>query len=600
MHRAAAVDTTPKIVFYYKCLLNKNWNEPINNIFWGEFFLLQPRLEVLSQLLRECPKQELTVNGPKFHSMYLYISEILKSKAESLRIRNSLATLQTFLAELSVRKPTDVNFTIFLLLGNIDSIDIQFSAFIKNLCQLVKDSEDVQSVEISLRFVLHFVSFLYNSSFISHIYGNYDVFSTLYTVILKRKFGFETAVYAIGLLSACDKFETVNTFRLGLSKIVDEEFFSSVLSSSAQQLISLRDFYVSIKPDNPLTGSFFNLFSLRSSSNNPDSDQESQFSRLPDERATMFFTIYELCCCNKLFLKKLVEGGEKNGEAPLEALLSLLSYINTHQRQSERSHHFSILSLILFHIIIDDRSLLYRLTDKKFKISVRVCSQRYPYPPNATKPATPLGYMLDICCIGIQHNMKLNLSATMYFLYFSFVYRAMTSLVQDGIRMEYHWLELWRVLFSFLDFVSVLINTSPTEDVTRLLELILDVLAYIISNGDALVIRSDELVDLFYKLLHSSKNFSSFSSKIPDERLGALNYLLEVTEYLTSKTVDLPRSTADEVESVIKLELESIPVAKQNAFGGVPPFKESQYRLFHKRASRGMADLLRRKSEAAN
>ncbi|WBW71579.1 Golgi to plasma membrane transport protein [Schizosaccharomyces osmophilus] len=594
MHKAATVDTTPKIVTLYKCLTNRYWTGYPDNVFWREFFLLSPRLQELKQILNKTSTQDFIYNGPKIHSMYLFAVDLLRSKDEHLRIHNALTTLQTFLSAMCDHKSSDANFSVYLLLGNIDSIDTQFSLFIQNLCNLIKTSENAQCLQDSLSFFLSFLATLYNSSLISHIYDSYDVFTTLVTTILHQKPGFELAIYALGLLSACDKFETVNTLRIHLSQITEEPFFEAILKFSAIQLIAIRDEYVAIKQDDPPVPSFFSFFTIRSSPSNPDAKQEQQFAALPDKRLVIFLTIYELCTCNKYFCKYLLQfQNQNNPDSPLSSLLSLSSYINVHQRQSKRTYHFSMLFLILFHILIDDPDTSSLLVQTDSESRVRMCLQRYPFPSFPTKPYVPIGYILDTCCLGIQHNAKLKISAPIYVLYLTFLHKSFALLAQNQIRLEYHWRELWRFLFSFLGFCNTLINSEFFNHAPPIVEALLNLLAYTVANADAFVDNTEEMVDLLYKLICNAQIFQSVSSKVKLKNKRAADYLLEVINFLSSKASESPDSSPEELMSIIKEVIELIPVAEQQVLSNIPPLRESNYRLFHKRVSRDMAELLR-------
>ncbi|EPY50683.1 DUF1741 family protein [Schizosaccharomyces cryophilus OY26] len=593
MHKAATVDTTPKIVTLYKCLTSRYWTGNLDNVFWREFFLLSPRLQELKQILQETSTQDLASNGPKIHSMYLFVVDLLLSKDEHLRIHNALTTLQMFLSAMSNQKSSDVNFTVYLLLGNIDSIDTQFSLFIRNLCDVIKTSDNAQCIHDSLSFFLCFLATLYNSSFISHIFDSYDVFTTLVTAILHQKPGFEVAIYALGLLSACDKFETVNTLRVHLSQISEEPFFEAVLKYSIAQLIALRDEYVAIKPDDSPVSSFFSFFTIRSLPSNPDVKQEQQFATLPDKRLVMFLTIYELCTCNKRFCKFLFQFKENDPDSPSSTLLSLASYINVHQRQSKRAYHFSMLFLILFHLQIDDPITSALLVQSNSDLRVRMCLQRYPFPSYPAKPYVPMGYLLDICCLGIQHNAKLKISTPIYILYLTLLHKSFAFLAQNLIRLEYHWKELWRFLFSFLEFCNTLINSEFSNNAPLIVEPLLNLLAYTVANVDAFVQNTEEMVDLLYKLIRNAQILQLILSKVSLKNRRAADYLLGVISYLTSKASESPDSSPEELMVIIKENIESIPVAEPQVLSNIPPLRESNYRLFHKRVSRDMAELLR-------
>ncbi|EPX72356.1 DUF1741 family protein [Schizosaccharomyces octosporus yFS286] len=594
MHKAATVDTTPKIVTLYKCLTNRNWTGNLDNVFWREFFLLSPRLSELKQILNETSTQDLIYNGWKIHGMYLFAVDLLRSKDEDLRIHNALTTLQTFVSTMYDHKSSDASFSVYLLLGNIDSIDTQFSLFIQNLCDLIKTSENAQCVQDSLSFFLNFLATLYNSSLISHIYGSYDVFTTLVTAVLHEKPGFEYAIYALGLLSACDKFETVNTLRIHLSQITEEPFFEAILKYSVIQLTAIRDEYVAIKQDDPPVPSLFSFFTIRSSPSNPDANQEQQFAALPDKRLVMFLTIYELCTCNKYFCKFLLQYQKPNNpDSPLSTLVSLASYINVHQRQSKRTYHFSMLFLILFHFFIDDPITSSLLLNTDLESRVRICLQRYPFPSFPTKPYVPIGYILDICCLGIQHNAKLKINTPIYVLYLRFLHKSFALLVQNHIRLEYHWKELWRFLFSFLGFCNTLINSEFSNNAPPIVEALMDLLAYTVANADAFVENTEEMVDLLYKLIRNAQIFQSVSSKVKLKNQRSAHYLFEVISYLSTKASESPDSSAEELMAIIKEVIETIPVAEPHILSNVPPLRESNYRLFHKRVSRDMAELLR-------
>jgi len=136
----------------------------------------------------------------------------------------------------------------------------------------------------------------------------------------------------------------------------------------------------------------------------------------PGPEIGVLLSTYDFANANKVFCFNLVKFGlENKGEpTPLNAYLSLTSYMFQHAHRSTRAALYTYLSLFVLQILVEDQLLVKRLCSDETKLSVRLCRQRQPYLPVVRGERVPAAIMLDIVSDGISHNLRRRLDVDFY------------------------------------------------------------------------------------------------------------------------------------------------------------------------------------------
>ncbi|EEB06291.1 DUF1741 family protein [Schizosaccharomyces japonicus yFS275] len=564
MNKANSVDTTPKIVTLYKQVLNPQTSaDEFDDLFWREFFLLQDHVEELRTLLSEFNDNDVYHLRHKLRSMFSCVIVLLSQPSEERRVINAFKTLSVVFQDLSARKVPDFSLTVISFFGGIDKIDESFSRFVFNLGSLVLKKMNTDFGVQALLFLRKTVFFLYPTTLISHVFDDDTVFRALYSIVEAKAEGIDIAVTTLGLLSACDRFEVMNTCRVKLSHVTDEGFMTNYLLSVSKAMSSLCDTYREIKPEVSNTSGFFSFLSFSRTVYPPTEEQETAFSALPDDRTLYVIALYEMATCNKVFLLLLFDMRPSDTEScPLSNLISLASYIGAHQRSSPIAGRVSVVFLNLLHFMTDKTFFVNNLLNEDMSISPTLCSQRLPTLTFPSAPAPPLVFMLDVVVISLQHNLKRNLNCIMYNLSFSYIRHAIFLLFDEGLRLHYHWKELWRTLFFCLHFFASLYRTevSPSAVVNETVDIFFGLLGFVISESGSVVETTEELVDLLYKLVHGTTAIRTLLEKRDWKNKSCMELLLKLSDDLTGGAPSGEIVVTDDLLSVIQKHTESLQI----------------------------------------
>ena len=213
---------------------------------------------------------------------------------------------------------------------------------------------------------------------------------------------------------------------------------------------------------------------------------------------------------NKLFCQLLFSSQEsRSKESPVNAFLSLTSYILHHAYRSSRAGMYGLLNLIVLRIAIEDDALCKRICSNEEVSSVRICRQRQPFIPHGQGRRAIAAYLLDIVIDAINHNLRRRLDVSLYISCLNLGHRILTCLAHSRIQLTYHWSFMWQSLLSFVRFLVTyeadlqVVNLNLDSLITPLLKLI--TLSVVAGNSFLTPAAYD---DLIYKLVEMDGVFS--------------------------------------------------------------------------------------------
>jgi hypothetical protein len=435
----------------------------------------------------------------------------------------------------------------------------------------------------------------------------------------------------VGLLANYDKFETHNQYKVRLADYLDDAGMEKVIESVGWTCKLLQELYVGIMDDSPAvwsiggTLSYVGLGALaRTKAPAPvlsEDEQRTLFAEQytslsleyrksvliyyrPGTQASSLLALYDFALSNKLFCATLVkqQASAKDLPTPFSNFLSCTSYILHHAYRTTRSSLYAQLSIIILWIFFEDPATAKELCSHT--APVRLCRQRPPYLPPATKGERPyVAAILDILIDGINHNLRKRLDTVFYKQSIIVLSRILSHLSKTRTKLPYHWSELWRSLLSFVRFL-----TTYAEDLNKLhgtsdvVQTLVDLLTLALNTGESFLPDPASYDDLFYKLVESSVALTdlrtAYNLAKPDERTS-INTLIGVSthyrdlidEHHKGKSTNLSPA---EVAKIIKTGYETLSIETREGLEIGKPFREADSKSVVKKVTRvAVADAAR-------
>lgn len=321
----------------------------------------------------------------------------------------------------------------------------------------------------------------------------------------------------MGLLGNYNKFEFQNPYQNRLEDFVNEETIQSLVRGIAHACALSRDSYIAVHDDAPegwnLNSAlvYVGLRALAPEAKGkkaPPTEEEAKelFDALPPTEASISLPAYSFVYANKLFASTLASLSRHNStETPFAVFLSLISYLSHHAYRSQRCLHYTLLNMLTIQTLVEDTTLVKRLSSDELKTAVRLCRQRPPHPPLITAERVPASVILDICTDTISHNLRRRLDVSLYSVTLGIILRLTTHLSRNKLRLVHHWSHVWATLFSSLRFL-----TQYSTDLSNIHNIrhevctpLCDLIAFCLSTGDAFLPNLSDYDDLFYKVIET-------------------------------------------------------------------------------------------------
>lgn len=329
-----------------------------------------------------------------------------------------------------------------------------------------------------------------------------------------------------------------------------------------------------------------------------------------------------------------------NRSPPFATFLSLCTYLFQNQHKTTRAALYARLCLLILHTIIETPIFVPSptsaaapslLVDDALRTKSIVVAQQYaPYLPVVTfagKAVTKtesedrnsvegadlearvrennngpesgrllLEGVLDALQCALRYNMKCNIDTEMYILALTNVFQTIHFLRQSKFRLQYHWQELWKTLFSLIRFINSHPtsksgsngknnNSSKTRTTTAttgdpeyadMVSLIVLILATSLIHGDTFLGSSSDYDDLFYKIIENNEAlaklkrlFNSTLSNVPSMAVlqASINHYSALLSSDGKTSTPNKQLSAQEVTAAIRDGYQSLSLY-QYATGG--------------------------------
>ncbi|OAL51156.1 DUF1741-domain-containing protein [Pyrenochaeta sp. DS3sAY3a] len=603
----------PKIIRLYETLFKDDDEDAeLSEGFWQEFFLHRPDAAGLKRILAAIGPDEML--HQQAHSQQLFSRAILCLKqARPPADEVALETLTAFLDAALTKKYTNPSSDIISVLAGLHDADAVMTDFIATLDTVIRNGRNIPLRLKAVRATLSITAAGFHTALPSY-FTHRDLFPSLmkYVQDCDNSDQVVPAFYLLGLLANYNKFEFQNPYRLRLDDFVNDKIIQGLLRCFGTTCSQLRDAYVAVQDDMPegwslgSTLSYIGLGSLapnsRSSTPTPAPEEaKSLFTALPGPEIGILLATYDFANANKVFCFNLVtlQAETPTGSTPLSAYLSLTSYLFQHAHRSTRAALYTYLSLFILQILVEDQALLKRLCNEENKISVRLCRQRQPFLPIAKGDRIPVAVILDLMVDGINHNLRRRLDVDFYVLCIGILLRTLSHLSRAKVRIAYHWSELWRTLLSFVRFLTtyesdIKMNHRSNETINMLV----DLLAFALSNGENFLPDSASYDDLFYKLVESGDILVKFRDAFSlSDQAGSMQTLINVSSHyhtlLEGNEKGKVRSknlSPREVSNVIKQGYETLSIDASEGLDRWDRFREADFKTTLKKIARAVVD----------
>lgn len=603
---------TPKIVRLYEALFRDDDDHELelSEGFWEEFFLLRPDSAGLVRVLGGLTPDDML--RAQEHSQKLFagaIQRIRQAKAPSDEI--ALETLTVFLDHALGKKYLNPSSDILSVLAGLHNADQVMSEFVGTIDAVIRNGRTAALRVQALRTALILVAASFHTGLPSY-FTHRDLFPALMKHVQDSESHAQImpATYLLGLLANYNKFEFQNPYRLRLDDFVNDRIIQQIIASFGETCATLRDAYVAVQDDRPegwTLGSTLNMIGLGvlAPASRPKTpvlgpeETKALFAALPNPEIGSLLSIYDFANANKLFCFNLVNlAADKKGDpSPLSAFFSLTSYLFQHAHRSTRATLYTYLTLFITQIMVEDQILVKRLSSEESKMSVRLCRQRQPFLPIVAGDRLPTAIVLDLMVDGINHNLRRRLDVDYYILCLGILLRLLSYLSRAKSRITYHWAELWRALLSFFKFLSTYpTDIRPIRRSSEMVDLLVNVLAFALSNGENFLPDPAAYDDLFYKIVETGDILTKFKDafSLPDDH--SIQTLLNVSShYHNLLTGDKGKAkvknlSPKEVSEVIKKGYETLSIEPGEGLDRWEKFREADHKSVLKKIARAAVE----------
>ncbi|KAF3048092.1 hypothetical protein E8E12_010224 [Didymella heteroderae] len=594
----------PKIISLYETLFKEDEEDvELTEGFWQEFFLHRPDAAGLKRMLSAISPDEMLHR--QAHSQQLFsraIQRVKQANAPSDEV--ALETLTVFLDAALTKKYTNPSSDIISVLAGLHDADAVMTDFIAMLDTVIRTGRTLPLRRKAVRATLSITAAGFHTALPSY-FTHRDLFPSLMKYIQDTDDSAQVqpALYLLGLLANYNKFEFQNPYRLRLDDFVNDAIIRDMVTCFGTTCQEIRDAYVAIQDDVPEAwslGSTLRTIGLgvlapgsRPTTPTPNPEEtKSLFAALPGPEVGVLLSIYDFVNANKVFCFNLASlpGPLKTTASPLSAYLSMTSYLLQHAHRSTRSALYTYLCLFILQILVEDKELVKRLCSDENKLSVRLCRQRQPFLPQVTGQRAPAAVIIDLMVDGINHNLRRRLDVDFYILSLGVLLRLLSYLSRAKTRITYHWSELWRTLLSFLRFLTQYESDIKSNyKSTKMIDVLVHVLAFALSNGENFLPDPASYDDLFYKLVETGDILIKFRDAFELGSSGPMQILVNVSSHYHSLLADGKKGkhfSPEEVSVVIKQGYETLSIDSSEGLDGWEKYREADFKSLLKKIAR--------------
>lgn len=489
--------------------------------------------------------------------------ESLRTLAEdvddTLRRKHAAETLLALACAL-LPKPY-ANYTldvITVLAGRMSDADEMFFALVNALHDAMRSAPQIQRETVQLALVC--IAYMGNTSLATYFLHR-DMFeSAMYVVHTNRSVDVisEAALFLSMLSTAGQAHGVADAAGLALDPIS-----SAVVSNAGFQPYQrkLRDYADSVdmaRIAHALSVQFARTLQayhtapelasasswslgLRSGDKAPDAPA---LASLPPPRALFLLCVWLLVHTSDTFALSML--APTSGEPLVVTFFSLASYVLTHASSSARAATYAqtVLQIIVAFLgstdgtensAVRERLLCDEVQRNEDAIErgkadpgvlvdrVDFCRQKanpLPVPPqDGTKRRRRIIVLvLDSAAIFFKYNRSKHPDAPAFVTAFTAVHRTAVACAQQGVLLEYDWLELWRAMLGVATFLAQRHEELPASDVHLLAPSLLETLAILLVYSDKFLQTPAETHLLVYELARNADALQRVAMLLPTKK----------------------------------------------------------------------------------
>ncbi|TFK56653.1 DUF1741-domain-containing protein [Heliocybe sulcata] len=491
--------------------------------FWSDLLELQVNRDFLLQELSALSKDEcLSELKPFLNALFKECVDFARSAAyDDPKKPNSLETLSVFCRCILSKDLTGWE-VMEVFTGGVRGSDQFFMTFVEMIDHLIGD----QAAGASLRHQVIQLAIIFMCRIAQLSPGAYFLRRDLWPSIcdfLKhqdtRQFSFEAALL-ICLLANFHRSDSakLNPYVHRIRETVDVDVMRSISKACTFAAERSTKTYQSIMDDSEPT--FMSSVGTLITSLRPDRALAAKpvdpprelFKDQPIEAALALLPAYEFLYVNPVFSSLLLEELHLLSEKPtggsggslVVTLLTLSSYILSHATSSgsARAAAYGNMALHVLRVMVENDAI-FRILSKPHTVDIRLCRQRLPALPVQPSPRPPICALLDCCMLWLRHNLHKKLQTSSYIICVKICYRTLWTLRRDGIRLDYHWQELWKAIIALLEFLARDDIVTTGGSISRLQYDTLQLLDFALCNCEALFSSPQSVHECIYELVRS-------------------------------------------------------------------------------------------------
>jgi hypothetical protein len=174
----------------------------------------------------------------------------------------------------------------------------------------------------------------------------------------------------------------------------------------------------------------------------------------------------------------------------------------------------------------------------------------------------------------------------------------LSYLSKAKVRIVYHWSELWRTLLSFFRFLTTYVDdVRANYRSSDMVESLVNLLAFALSNGENFLPDPASYDDLFYKLVETGDTLAKFRDAFGLTNKGSMQTLVNVSSHyhalleggdkgkLRSKNL-----SPQEVNNVIKQGYETLSIEAGEDLDRWTRFREADVKILLKKIARAAVE----------
>ena len=158
----------------------------------------------------------------------------------------------------------------------------------------------------------------------------------------------------------------------------------------------------------------------------------------------------------------------------------------------------------------------------------------------------------------------------------------------------YHWSELWRTLLSFLRFLTQYESDIKSNyKSSKMIDVLVNVLAFVLSSGENFLPDPASYDDLFYKLVETGDILTKFRDTFGLGSSGAMQILVNVSSHYHSLLADGKKGkhfSPEEVSVVIKQGYETLSIDSSEGLDRWDKFREADFKTLLKKIARAAVE----------